>query len=93
MCCKCSCWTVVAVQVVLVLELHLHAAHARHMYQGDILLTPEQQATVEATSNVHDPFSPQDAVVKNKRSLWPNAAVPYVIDRSLGKQSRIIVDF
>ena len=72
---------------VLVAVLHLYRVHARYMYQGDIVLTREQQATLEANSNTHDPFSPQDAVVKSKRSLWPNAVVPYVIDRSLGNQS------
>ena len=55
------------------------------MYQGDILLTEEQQATLEATSNPNDPFSPQQAVVRNPRSLWPNAVVPYIIDVSLGE--------
>ena len=54
------------------------------MYQGDILLTNEQRASIEATSNPNDPFSPQQAVVRNTRSLWPNAVVPYIIDGSLG---------
>ena len=55
------------------------------MYEGDIVLTPEQQSTLEATSNPSDPFSPQQAVVRNTRSLWPNAVVPYIVDGSLGK--------
>jgi hypothetical protein len=54
------------------------------MYEGDIMLTPEQQATLEATANPNDPFSPQQAVVRNPRSLWSNAVVPYIIDSSLG---------
>ena len=54
------------------------------MYEGDIMLTPEQQSTLEATANPNDPFSPQQAVVRNPRALWPNAVVPYIIDSSLG---------
>lgn len=54
------------------------------MYEGDIMLTPEQQSTLEATANPNDPFSPQQAVVRNPRSLWSNAVVPYIIDSSLG---------
>ena len=48
------------------------------------MLTEEQQAQVEAAANPNDPFSPQQAVVRNQRSLWPNAVVPYIIDNSLG---------
>ena len=59
--------------------------NGQSMYQGDIVLTPEQQSTLEATSNPSDPFSPQQAVVRNARSLWPSAAVPYILDASLGK--------
>ena len=55
------------------------------LHQGDIMLTDEQQATLEAVSNPNDPFSPQQAVVRNERSLWPNARVPYIIDSSLGE--------
>ena len=67
---------------LLLAVLHLCAVHA--LYQGDMMLTPEQQRTLEATSNPNDPFSPQNAVVSNMRSLWPNAMVPFVIDSSLG---------
>jgi len=49
------------------------------------MLTPEQQATLEATSNPNDPFAPQNAVVRNTRSLWQDGRVPYVLDSSLGK--------
>ena len=56
-----------------------------HLYGGDIVLTPEQQATLEATSNPNDPFAPQNAVVRNTRSLWPSGMVPYVLDSSLSK--------
>ena len=54
---------------------------------GDIVLTPEQQATLEATSNPNDPFAPQNAVVRNERALWPNGRVPYVLDGSLNCKS------
>ena len=56
-----------------------------HLYGGDIVLTPEQQATLEATSNPNDPFAPQNAVVRNSRSLWTNGIVPFVLDGSLSK--------
>ena len=75
---------------VLLSALHLLATVSAQtdteggMYEGDIMLTPEQQATLEATANPNDPFSPQQAVVRNPRSLWPNAVVPYIIDSSLG---------
>ena len=57
----------------------------RHYFGGDIILTPEQQATLEATSNPNDPFSPQNAVVRSTRSLWPSGRVPYIFDGSLSK--------
>ena len=77
--------SVVALSIALVLLCsELSTVQAR--YQGDMVLTPEQQATLEATSNPHNPFSPQRAVVRNMRSLWPNAVVPYIIDTSLGMQ-------
>ena len=56
-----------------------------HMYGGDIILTPEQQSTLEATSNENNPFSPQNAVVKNEQLLWPNGVVYYDLDIDLSK--------
>ena len=53
------------------------------MHGGDILLTPEQQATFESMSNPNDPFAPQSAVVVNQRSLWIDGVVPYIFDSSL----------
>ena len=44
------------------------------------MLTPEQQTTLEVTANPADPFAPQNAVVRNQRSLWPNGEVPYITD-------------
>ena len=49
-----------------------------------MMLTREQQASLEARSNKNNPFSPQNAVVRDKRELWPNAVVPYIFDNSLG---------
>lgn len=74
---------------LFVAVLHLCAVHA--LYQGDMILTPEQQRTIEATSNPNDPFSPQNAVVRNMRALWPNAMVPFIIDSSLGNYTMIIL--
>ena len=58
-----------------------------HLYGGDIVLTPEQQATLEATSNQNDPFSPQNAVVRDQQFLWRNGIVYYVLDDSLSKHN------
>ncbi len=55
------------------------------LYQGDILLTEEQQATLEATANPNDPYSPQHAAVVDRRFKWRGAVVPYVLDDSLSK--------
>ena len=78
-----QCSTPSTLAAALVAILHVCAVQAR--YQGDIMLTPEQQRSLEATSNPNSPFSPQNAVVRNMRSLWPNAVVPFIIDNSLGK--------
>ena len=56
-----------------------------HMFGGDIALTPEQQATLEATSNQNDPFSIQNAVVKSEQYLWKEGIVYYIYDDSLSK--------
>ncbi len=57
------------------------------MYGGDIVLTPEQQSMLEATSNKKDPFSPQNAVVRNEQLLWPDGVIYYTFDSSLSKPS------
>ena len=54
-------------------------------FGGDILLTDEQRATMEATANVKDPFAPQNAVVRRVRYTWAGGVVPYAIDDSLGE--------
>ena len=61
---------------------------SQHAVMGDIMLTAEQQATMEATANPNDPFAPQSAVVRNERSLWVDARVPYILDNSLGTVAR-----
>ncbi len=55
-------------------------------YQGDIKLTREQQYTLEATSNPSDIKSPQKAIFRSSRNLWPNGVVPYLLDRSLNSK-------
>ena len=67
--------------------MELNASFFFAEFYGDIVLTPEQQATLEATSNPNDPFSPQNAVVRNERNLWPDGRVPYVLDPSLNCKS------
>lgn len=64
-----------------------------HLYGGDMLLTPEQQATLEATSNPNDPYSVQHAVVRSKRSIWPGGTVPYVLDGSLTSKHQLSHNF
>ena len=56
-----------------------------HMYGGDIALTPEQQATLEATSNQISPFSIQNAVVRSEQYIWKDGIVYYIFDESLGE--------
>ena len=58
------------------------------MYGGDIALTPEQQATLEATSNQRSPFSIHNAVVKSVQYLWKNGTLFYTFDDSLGEFSK-----
>lgn len=55
------------------------------MYGGDIALTPEQQATLEATSNQNSPFSIQNAVVRSEQYLWKQGIVYYIFDDSLSE--------
>lgn len=55
------------------------------MYGGDIALTPEQQATLEATSNQISPFSIQNAVVRSEQYLWKNGIIYYIFDDSLSE--------
>ena len=61
---------------------------SQHAVMGDIMLTAEQQATLEATANPDDPFGAQSAVVRSERSLWVDARVPYILDNSLGTAAR-----
>ncbi len=56
------------------------------MFEGDVLLTPEQQATLEATSNPNDPFAPQNAVVSMERQKWRDGTVPYILHSSLNSK-------
>ena len=53
------------------------------LFEGDVILTREQQLTMEASSNPNDPFAPTHAVVNTVSSQWPNATVYYVYDDSI----------
>ena len=64
------------------------ADYSLHMYGGDIALTPEQQATLEATSNQISPFALQHAVVRSEQFLWEDGKVYYIFDYSLSKENR-----
>ena len=64
-----------------------------HLFGGDIVLTPEQRSTLEATSNQNDPFAPQNAVVRNDQYLWTDGIVYYDLDDSLGEHCKSQVGF
>ena len=63
----------------------MHADLPVHLFGGDIVLTPEQQTTMEATSNPSNPFSPQNAVITNDQLLWSGGLVYYTFDGSLSE--------
>ena len=54
-------------------------------FQGDIVLTTEQEMELLASSvTKNDPFGPQFAVSARSSSMWPNGVVPYTLHSSLG---------
>ena len=55
--------------------------------EGDIVLTPEQERSrsMGTSGDDDDPFAPQNAVVANQDSTWPNGQVPYVLSSSLSE--------
>lgn len=66
--------------------------HDMNLYQGDILLTSEQQAALEATSNPSDPHSTQRAVTSVSRARWRDAVVPYELEGSLSKYNLVVAN-
>lgn len=56
--------------------------------RSDIILTKEDRLSAEVLANENDPNSPQLAVVRSERSLWPEGRVPYVLDNSLSSTAR-----
>ena len=60
-------------------------------FEGDILLTPEQQRFMEATANPSHFNAPQNAVVRHQQSLWQGGVVPYVLDGLNSKKYIIIL--
>lgn len=55
------------------------------LVEGDVLLTPDQQALLEATASHSGPFTPLNAVVNREDYLWRNARIPYIIDSEMSK--------
>ena len=74
-----------SITTTVVQFIHSYADYSVHMYGGDIALTPEQQAILEATSNQKSPFSIQNAVVRSVQYLWKNGIVYYTFDENLGE--------
>ena len=74
--------------LIIIIDLSVCVAgyEGLQYYQGDIKLSDDQQMTLEALSNPEDVLSssPQLAVVRSSRTLWPEGRVPYIIDSSLG---------
>ena len=65
----------------------------RHLYEGDIDLTTEQRAAMEAAFNTDDFNSRQRrAVVRFPQKLWKNGQVPYVLDGRLGAEHSLKFD-
>ena len=64
----------------------VYTDYSVHMYGGDIALTPEQQATLEATTTQNSPFSIQHAVVSSEQYLWKGGIIYYIFDESLGEK-------
>jgi len=48
-----------------------------NLFQGDILLTPEQRQAIESGGD------PSRATVN--MPVWPNAVLPYTIDSAMGR--------
>ncbi len=51
------------------------------LIQGDIILTKQQQKSLESNSN--DIQSPQNAVISFDDFKWPGGIIPYELDSSL----------
>ena len=52
-------------------------------FEGDVILTKEQQLAIETRSNPNDPFAPMHAVSSFEDSKWPNGTVHYMYDSSI----------
>ena len=51
------------------------------MYEGDMILTPEQRMAADLGMDVDNPLGRGSTIGRQ----WPSGVVPYVIDDSLGK--------
>ena len=57
----------------------------RNLYEGDIILEPDQRYIIEQESNPRDPHAPQRAITRREDYRWPQGKVPYVISSSLSE--------
>ena len=55
-----------------------------NLFEGDMILTPEQKKAALEGGDVSKAGTSRGATTN---PVWPNAVLPYTIDRSLGKLS------
>ena len=69
-------------------SLHAVFPDAPSYFEGDIVLTKDQQFAIEdLTRKSFDRHAPQRAITRKQNGLWSNGKVPYVIASNLGKFS------
>lgn len=65
--------------VIIICDFITGTADMNDMFEGDIILTPEQKREMELDRrHVHE-----RAVVRSSGRRWPNGVVPYVVSSSL----------
>lgn len=68
------------------------APQASH-FEGDIILTYDQESVMEALANVRTSGtgSPQPAVITVMSRRWSDGIIPYVIDSATGLSKQMII--